>query len=173
MSDNFCNFCNKSWSLVHFCLLYLGLRFKHELINCVDTKANCRHLKKLTCNGTLQQVFIRVYRLEIQSFSVGVFVPASWTVAPEPSLWFKRGSQQRSFYVERSLNLKKWSVITINVPVVCMGRDVLIWRRGKSITRAVWRGGPWKSRLFWALKWQRAQRVPFVPKKPSIATVPD
>ncbi len=29
--------------------------------------AKRRHLKKLTCNGTLRQVFIRVYRLEIQS----------------------------------------------------------------------------------------------------------
>jgi hypothetical protein len=33
----------------------------------VDTKAKCRHLKKLTCKGTLRQVFRRVYRLEIQS----------------------------------------------------------------------------------------------------------
>jgi hypothetical protein len=30
----------------------------------VDTKAKCRHLKKLTCKGTLRQVFIRVYILE-------------------------------------------------------------------------------------------------------------
>jgi hypothetical protein len=33
----------------------------------IDTKAKSRHLKKLTCKGTLQQVLIRVYRLEIQS----------------------------------------------------------------------------------------------------------
>jgi hypothetical protein len=32
---------------------------------------------------------------------------------------------------------------------------------GKTITWAVWRGGPWSSRLFWALKLQRAQRVPW------------
>jgi hypothetical protein len=37
------------------------------LINYIDTKAKCRHLKKLTCKGTLRQVFIRVYRLGIQS----------------------------------------------------------------------------------------------------------
>ncbi len=30
------------------------------LINYVDTKAKCRHLKILTCKGTLRQVFIRV-----------------------------------------------------------------------------------------------------------------
>jgi hypothetical protein len=32
----------------------------HGLINYEDTKANCRHLKKLTCKGTSRQVFIRV-----------------------------------------------------------------------------------------------------------------
>ncbi len=43
------------------------MEFFHGLINNIDTKAKCRHLKKLTCKGTLRQVFIRVYRLEIQS----------------------------------------------------------------------------------------------------------
>ncbi len=32
-----------------------------------DTKTKCRHLIKLTCKGTLKQMFIRVYRMEIQS----------------------------------------------------------------------------------------------------------
>ncbi len=48
----------------------------------MDTKANCRHLKKLTCKGTLRQVFIRVYRLEIQYVMLIFFDPALWTVAP-------------------------------------------------------------------------------------------
>jgi hypothetical protein len=39
----------------------------HGLINNIDTKAKCRHLKKLTCKGLLRLVFIREYRLEIQS----------------------------------------------------------------------------------------------------------
>ncbi len=39
----------------------------HGQIKYIETKAKCRHLKKLTCKGTLRQVFIRVYRLEIQS----------------------------------------------------------------------------------------------------------
>jgi hypothetical protein len=47
----------------------------HGLINCKDTKAKCRHQKKLICKGTLRQVFIRVYRLEI-------FDPALLSVAP-------------------------------------------------------------------------------------------
>jgi hypothetical protein len=37
---------------------------RHGLIKYVDTEAKCRHLNKLTCEGTLRQVFIRVYRLE-------------------------------------------------------------------------------------------------------------
>jgi len=36
---------------------------------------------------------------------------------------------------------------------------------GKSITWVTGRGVPWKSRLFWALTWQQAKRVPFRPKK--------
>ncbi len=59
--------------------------FYHGLINCIDTKAKCRHLKKLTCKGTLRQVFFRVYRLEINH--VGIFYPALWTVAPLPLLF--------------------------------------------------------------------------------------
>ncbi len=39
----------------------------HWLINYIDTKAKFCHLKQITCKGTLRQVFIRVYRLEIQS----------------------------------------------------------------------------------------------------------
>ncbi len=37
------------------------------LINYTDIKAKCRHLIKVTCKGALRQVFLRVYRLEIQS----------------------------------------------------------------------------------------------------------
>ncbi len=34
----------------------------------IETNANCRHLKILTCKRTSRQVFFRVYRLEIQSW---------------------------------------------------------------------------------------------------------
>jgi hypothetical protein len=43
------------------------------LINYIDTKAICRLLKKLTFKGTLRQVFIIVYRLEIQSVMLSAF----------------------------------------------------------------------------------------------------
>jgi hypothetical protein len=36
----------------------------------IGGNAKCRHLKWLTFKGTLRQVFIRVYRLEIQSVTV-------------------------------------------------------------------------------------------------------
>jgi hypothetical protein len=40
----------------------------HGLIKFIDNKVKCRHLQNFTCKGTLRQVvFIRVYRLEIQS----------------------------------------------------------------------------------------------------------
>jgi hypothetical protein len=46
------------------------------LISYIDIKAKCRHLKKFTCKGTLRQVFIRVYRLEIQSVMLVFFRPS-------------------------------------------------------------------------------------------------
>ncbi len=37
------------------------------LINYIDTKPKCRHLKKFNCKETLRQVFIRVYKLKIHT----------------------------------------------------------------------------------------------------------
>ncbi len=61
---------------------------RHGLANYTDTKAKCRHLKKLICKGTVRQVFFAVYRLEIQLVMRIFFDPALWTVALYPSLWF-------------------------------------------------------------------------------------
>jgi len=59
----------------------------HGLIHYIDTKAKCRHLKILTCKGTLRQVFIRVYRLEIKSIML-VFLTQLFELWPlSPSLW--------------------------------------------------------------------------------------
>jgi hypothetical protein len=44
--------------------------------------AKCLHLKKLTCKGTLQQVFIRETGNAVSH--VGIFDPTLWTVAPLP-----------------------------------------------------------------------------------------
>jgi hypothetical protein len=50
------------------CLFRLkGVGRGRRLITYIDTKAKDCHQKILTCKETLRQVFIRVYRLEIQS----------------------------------------------------------------------------------------------------------
>ena len=54
-------------------------------------------------------------------------------------------------------------IITINEPVDNMAQAVMILMRGKDITRAIGRGGPWKWSLFWALKLFKRQRVRFGP----------
>ncbi len=60
----------------------------HGQINYIDTKAKFRHLKKLICKGTLLQVFIRDYRLEIQSVML-VFSTQLFELLPlYISLWF-------------------------------------------------------------------------------------
>jgi hypothetical protein len=41
--------------------------YNHRLINYKGPKTKFHHLKKFTCTGTLRQVSIRVYRLEILS----------------------------------------------------------------------------------------------------------
>jgi hypothetical protein len=51
-------FSDRAWGTVHSA---------HGLINYKDTKIKFRHLKKFTCKWTLRQMFIRVFRLEIQS----------------------------------------------------------------------------------------------------------
>ncbi len=46
-----------------------------------------------------------------------------------------------------------YRIVTINLHVVYMARYVIVLRRARSITRGIGRGGPWKLRFFWALKW--------------------
>jgi hypothetical protein len=52
-----------------------------RLINYIDTKAKFRHLKKLSCKGTLRQVFI----LEIHSVML-VFSAELFELLPSPLL---------------------------------------------------------------------------------------
>ncbi len=54
---------------------------RHGLINYIDIKAKCHHLKILPCKATLRQVFIRVYVLEIQSVML-VFLTKLCKVLP-------------------------------------------------------------------------------------------
>ncbi len=57
------------------------LDLNHGLINYKDTEAKCRHLKKLTCKGTLRQVFISLWTGDTVGH-VSIFDPALRTVAP-------------------------------------------------------------------------------------------
>ncbi len=59
----------------------------HGRDNNIDTKAK-GHLKKLTCKGTLRQVYNRVYRLEIQSVMLVFSTQVCEQLSLSPSLWF-------------------------------------------------------------------------------------
>jgi hypothetical protein len=59
------------------------MRKDTRLIIYIDSKAKCRHLKKLTCNGTLQHMFITVYMLEIQAVML-VFSTLRCELLPVP-----------------------------------------------------------------------------------------
>jgi hypothetical protein len=59
---------------------------KHGLIQDIDTKAKCHHLKKLTCKGTLLQVFIREFIDWRYSPSCWYFRPSFVSCCPSPLL---------------------------------------------------------------------------------------
>ncbi len=75
-------------ALLHGLINYIGTKAKKVLI---EGNAKCCHLKKLTCKGTLWQVFIRVYRLEIQSvklvFSTQLCELVELSPFPPVSVW--------------------------------------------------------------------------------------
>ncbi len=86
---------------------------KHKLINYMDTKAKCRHLKKMNCKGTLRQVFIKIYRLEIHSVML-VFRPSFVNCCPS--------------------NILSGSTLRPPPPLPC---------QSKVYTDIVWLGGGW------------------------------
>jgi hypothetical protein len=55
--------------------------------NYIDTNANCHHLNKFTCKGTLRQVFSKVYRLEIQSVILTFSTQLCELLSLSSSLW--------------------------------------------------------------------------------------
>jgi hypothetical protein len=60
------HFC-KDW--IHVCSIHRGyFRSVICVVRIIEGNAKCRHLTKLTCKGTLHQVFIRINRLEIANF---------------------------------------------------------------------------------------------------------
>ncbi len=56
-----------------FCIFAFSIcmHLNYWLINYIDTKAKCRHLKKLTCQGTLRQVSICLRPSPLLGFCLG------------------------------------------------------------------------------------------------------
>ncbi len=87
------------------------------LINCIDTKAKCRHLKIWPVQRLCGRCFIRVHRLEIQSVMVGIFEPALWVVGPLTLSLVQLSPPPPLHYV------KKYTVYTYTV---CKGRGIWV-----------------------------------------------
>ncbi len=68
-SQGFCIFSySYVWNLLYGSWWHaVNMPLMLGLINYKDTKAKCRHLKKVTCKGTSRHECIRVFRLETQS----------------------------------------------------------------------------------------------------------
>ncbi len=58
--------------------------FGHGLLNYKDTNTICRHLKKLTCKGTLRQVFSGIYRLLVFSTQLLNYCPCNLLSSSPP-----------------------------------------------------------------------------------------
>jgi len=70
-------------------LIFSDFAADHGLINYIETKAKGCHLKKFTCKGTLRQVFIKVYRLELHFNHMLVFLTQLCELLTlQSSLWF-------------------------------------------------------------------------------------
>jgi hypothetical protein len=69
-----------------------------------------------------------------------------------------RGRQQ--WYLTTGQLLPQQFLITINTYTFCLWRGTLWFYAGNIHYKGHWKGWALKSRLFWALKWQRVKRVP-------------
>ncbi len=64
-----------------------GMNFDPGLINYIDSKVKCRHLKILTCKWTLRQVFIRVIKRDtVSRQSYWYFRPSFVNICPPSPL---------------------------------------------------------------------------------------
>ncbi len=91
-------------------IVFLCYAHAHGLINYIDTKAKCRYLKKLTCKGTLRQVFVTVSRqlsLAVDRWIIGTMhLLKSGQFFPQPPILFARPAEN----LEKSSQL--WSTET-------------------------------------------------------------
>ncbi len=109
----------------------------HRLINFIDTKVKCRHLKKFTCKETLRQVLIRVYyRLDIQTVMLVFSTQLCELLHLQPSLstfW----AQMAPASLVATSRLKKGLISRAQPPPTCPRNESA---RIKNITY-----GPYKS----------------------------
>ncbi len=77
------------FQIFYLMLIFSDFAADHGLNNYIKTKAKGSHLKKFTCKGTLRQVFIRVYRLELHFNYMLVFLTQLCELLTlQYSLWF-------------------------------------------------------------------------------------
>ncbi len=104
--------CYSSYILLHLGQMFIKIMyltrqrqcmlFSHGLINYIDTKEKCRHLKKLTCKGTLRQVFICLRPPFLLGFCLG---------------WSSNYVGSKSGQIYRVLNsCRLWSSTGLNTP---------------------------------------------------------
>ncbi len=109
-------------------------RYSRCLAECIDTKAKCRHLKKLTCKGTLLQVFIRVYRVEIQFGGMLVFWTQLCELLPlQPSLFSLTLPPPFLVIVQYVQTLNGWAWVGgVLETIFCRSLTLCLWKDSES-----------------------------------------
>ncbi len=96
------------------------------LINYIDTKAKCRQLKKLTGKVTLPQVFIRVYRLELQSV-VLVFSTGFVNYCPSPLFFASALPPSKKSYLSQEYSFSAWRSLWQKIALWASYRTFCCW----------------------------------------------
>jgi hypothetical protein len=120
--------------------------------------------------GTLLKNFDQMYKIRDFVMSKSKFWLVDYTVPPKN---FSQGVEVTSWAANFDRYIHFLKIMAAREKCMTLGTCTslkTVWGgRARSITRGSGRGGPWKSRFFWALKWLRAKRVPFGPKKVEIS----
>ncbi len=99
----------------------------HGLINFIDIKAKCRHLKQwpVSCKGTLRKVFIRVYSLDILSQSCWYFRPSFVNCCPYNLLFSSTPHPPSKFPVSK-YNIYRQCVVGRGLGVLILVGDHIL-----------------------------------------------
>jgi len=120
-------------------------KINNGLFSYIVNKAKCRHLKNLTCKGTLRQLFIRVYRLDIHSVKL-IFSTQLCELLPlQPSLWFNSTQpppcvNKCTVYIGREGGLRQINTYR-KVPLLVnfFDDDILLWSLSHATVPNRWR----------------------------------